>query len=178
MTPFNQLTGVLKVYIAAYGTSIPAIGSTTGYTELGATDGEQTIAHEGELEFFFDNDNQSAVKAVRPEEKHTYTFNLVGLSLENYAKVLGGTVTTATDEKKLTLKRGFHPTEYSLILTGNAFSPYGNYAARYVVPRGVFSNDLEITLAKDGRPSMECEFTALEDITGALSVGYLEATFQ
>lgn len=178
MTPFNQLTGVLKVYIATYGTSIPAIGSTTGFAELGATDGEQTIAHEGELEFFFDNDHQSAVKAVRPEEKHTFTFNLVGLSLENYAKVLGGTVTTVDDEKKMTLERGFQPTEYSMLLVGNAFSPYGNYAARYVIPRGVFSNDLEITLAKDGRPALECEFTALYDITGSGAVGYLEATFQ
>ncbi len=178
MTPFNQLTGVLKVYIATYGTSIPAIGSTTGFTELGATDGEQTISHEGEVELFYDNDNQSPVKGVRPEEKHTFTFNLVGLSLENYAKVLGGTVTTASDEKKLTLERGFQPTEYSLIMTGNAFSPYGNFPARYVIPRGIFTNDLELELAKDGRPSIECEFTALTDITGGLGVGYLEATFQ
>lgn len=178
MIPFNQLTGILKIYIAAYGTAIPAIGSTTGFTELGATEGEQTMTHEGELEFFFDNDHQSAVKAVRPEEKHTFTFNLVGLSLENYAKVLNSTVTTASDEKKMNLDRGYNPTEYSLIATGNAFSPYGNYDARYVIPRGVFSNDLEMTLAKDGRPALEVEFTALEDITGGLGVGYLEATFQ
>jgi hypothetical protein len=57
MAPYSQLTGVLKVYIAPYGEPEPNINATPGanWTELGPTDGEQSIEVTGPLTYFTDN---------------------------------------------------------------------------------------------------------------------------
>jgi hypothetical protein len=54
MAPYSQLTGVLKVYLAAYGETEPNINATPGanWIELGPTDGEQSIEVTGPLTYF------------------------------------------------------------------------------------------------------------------------------
>lgn len=169
--PFEQLTGTLTVYIAPVGSTVPDVANTpeAPWVELGCTDGEQSIQHAGALEYFRDNCHQGPVKAVRPEEDVIVAFTLVGLTLENYARVLHEADNVATDAvadpdtKTMPLKRGFVPIEYALLFRGDALSPYGVYAGMYVIPRGVFDGEPQPTFAKDGRAGLEVEFHALED---------------
>jgi len=173
--PFEQLTGTLTVYIAPHTSplSVPDVDDTptSPWVELGDTDGEQSIQHAGALTYFRDNANQGPRKAVRPEEDVIITFTLVGLTLENYARMLddvddveetsAGAATIGT--KKLPLERGFSPTEYGILLKGEAISPYGVWPGMYVVTRGVFDGEPTPTFAKDGRPGLEVEFHAIVD---------------
>ena len=152
------------------GSTVPDIDATptSPWVELGCTDGEQSLQHAGALTYFRDNCHQGPVKAVRPEEDVIIAFNLVGLTLENYAYVLheASKVTTTTgtpDTKDIPLKRGYTPTEYAMVFKGEALSPYGAWPGMYVIPRGVFDGEPQPTYAKDGRAGLEVEFHALED---------------
>jgi hypothetical protein len=168
--PFEQLTGTLQVYVAPVGEAEPAVNATPAgnWYLLGPTDGEQSVQHAGALTYFTDNDHQSKVKAVRPEEDEIIAFTLVGMALEDYARVLddaanlvsaGGPPATRT----MPLKRGAVPNEFAMLLKGAAASPYGAFPGQYMIPRGVFDGEPQPTWAKDGRPALECEFHAIED---------------
>lgn len=168
--PYGHLVGPCKVYIAPVGTAVPAVNAvpTSPWTELGETDGEQEVSHAGTLTFFYDNDHQGPVKAVRPQEDPEVTFTLVNLTLENYGAILDTASDVTSDAgppatKKLPVKRGSVPTEYALILTGSVLSPYGAYPGMYVFPRGVFDGEPAPTFSKDGRAALECSFRVLED---------------
>lgn len=170
--PFDQLAGIpLDVYVAAVGTAIPAVDvdpTGAGFTLLGPTDGEQSLQHAGELTYFRDNDYLGARKAVRSEEDVIYTFTLVGLSIENYARVLDDVANVVSDAgppqtKKVRLGRGAIPNEYALLAKGELLSPYGAFPAQYVIPRCVFDGEPEPTFAKDGRAALETEVHALID---------------
>lgn len=185
--PFEQLTGTLKVYVAPVGTAVPAVDAAPSgsWALLGPTDGDQKIGHGGALEYFRDNDHQGPVKAVRPEEDVMFSYSVVGLTLENYSRILHDVTKLVTTnagagvigKKRMPLKRGAVPTEYALLFRGDALSPYGIYPGQYVVPRGVFDGEPEPTFAKDGRPALDVEFHALEDDSQADpddTLGWLE----
>ena len=186
--PFEQLTGTLTVYIAAVGTTIPDVDETPGadWTEIGCTDGEQSVQNAGALEYFYDNCHQGPVKAVRPEEDVIIAFTLVGLTLENYASVISDVANVITnttpnpDERSLPLKRRFVPGPYALLFRGEALSPYGALPGMYVIPRGVFDGEPQPTFAKDGRVGLEIEFRALEDTTQATGdeLGWLVVEYE
>lgn len=183
MEPFNQLVGALEVWLAPVGTAVGDVDDapTGAWALLGATDGGQQLAHAGALTFFYDDDHQGPVKAHRPTEDVRVSFNLVGLTLENYAKVLSAATAVATAagppaKKTLPIKRGAVPTEYAMILRGSALSPYGALPGMYVIPRGVFDGEPEPAFTKDGRAALACVFQALEDddqVAAADSLGWL-----
>lgn len=182
IAPFNQLVGALKVYVAAVGATVPDVDEAPGggWTLLGPTDGGQQIAHMGALTYFRDDDHQGPVKAVRPEEDVRVSTSLVGLTLENYARILhaAGNVVADTDPatKSMHLKRGAGPTQYALLLRGTALSPYGAFPGQYVIPKVVVDGEPEPAFTKDGRAALAVEFRALEDDTQAdpnNSLGYL-----
>lgn len=170
-TPFDQLTGTLDVYVAPVGSTVPGVTETPAspWVYLGETDGEQSLQHAGALTYFRDNEHQGPRKAVRPEEDVIVVFTLVSLTLERYARVLHDVANVETDieanpsTKTMPLQRGFVPTEYALLLRGEALSPYGAWPGMYVIPRGVFDAEPQPTFAKDGRAGLECEFHALVD---------------
>jgi hypothetical protein len=169
--PFDQLTGPLQVYVAAHGTAEPSIDSTPSgsWVELAETDGEQAIQHMGRLTYFRDNAHQGPRKAVRPEEDVVFTFTLVSLTLEHYARVLDDVSDMVEDTsgdpdiKKIPMERGFEPNEYALLFRGEAASPYGAWPGQYYIPLAVFDDEPQPTFGKDGRPALECEVHALAD---------------
>lgn len=181
--PFGRLVGTLTVYIAPAGEAEPAVNATPAgnWIEFGATDGEQSLEHTGDLVFFRDNDHQGPVKAVRPEEDVIVRFTIVNLTLENYARILSETskVTTAAgpNSKKLPFKRGHVPTEYALLLKGSAESPYGNYPAHYYIPRCVQASSPTQKRARGDSAALECAFQVLEDDTQAAGdeMGWMRA---
>lgn len=171
-TPYGQIVGVCKIYLAVASTAEPTVNTTPGaaWAEFGATDGEQTIELPGELTFFRDNDHQGPVKAVRPEEDVIVGFTLVNTTHEHLARVLStiSNITTAAGPpavSRLPLKRGATPTEYALLMKGDFDSPHGQYPGQTYIPRGVFNMSPTMTRAKDARREVECVFTALEDDT-------------
>ncbi len=171
MQPYSELTGVLRIYIAAYGEPEPDINATptANWIELGPTDGEQSIEETGALTYFSDNDHISDVKATRPEEHHMYHFTLVGLTLANVARIRARasavveTTMGGQNVRRLPAKAGFTPTEYALLFKGDADSPYGVLPGQRYVPRGCFEGEATRTRAKDGRPGIDTIFHALED---------------
>ena len=171
MTPYAELTGTVKVYLAPYGEAEPVINATPSgnWVELGPTEGEQEIEEAGELTHFYDNDHQGPVKSTRAEENIMVRFNLVGLTLEHVARVksaLANVVSTTSGGatvKRLGFKKGATPTEYALLLRGDADSPYGILPGQNYFPRGVFEGEGTRTRAKDGRPAVESTFMVLED---------------
>src|SRR5688572_27929940 len=96
--PFDQLTGVLKVYLAPVGEIVPAVNAAPagGWVWLGETDGGQKLTHGGALTFLRDDNHQGPVKAIRPEESVMVEFTLVKMTLENYAPLLNQVNSVAT----------------------------------------------------------------------------------
>ncbi len=170
--PFARLVGTWKIYIAPDGEAKPDVDDAPAgnWTQLGPTDGEQSVSNMGRLTYFRDNDNQGPVKAVRPEEDVVATFGLVGLTLENYATILHSSSNVSTDAgppaiKSIGLVRGFDPNEYALLMRGEIDSPYGAFPGQIYIPRCVEDSEPTMTRARDGSPMLECEFYALEDST-------------
>lgn len=170
IAPYAQLTGTVKVYLAPYGEAEPALNTTPGgnWVEFGATTGEQSIEHQGDITMFYDNDHQGPVTATRPEENVIVGFTLANMTLEHYARALHS-VSNLTDSaspvnnRKMPLKRGAVPTQYAILMRGQADSPYGLYPAHTYIPRVMSTASPTVTRAKDGRAELECQFTALED---------------
>lgn len=169
-TPYDQLVGTVKIYLATYGTAEPDVTSapSASWVELGCTEGDQTYDESGELTKFYDNCHMGPVKTVLGQQDPMVTFNLVGLTLENVARSIrsvGAVTTPSASLKRLALKRTAAQTEYALLFKGDADSPYGNYPGQIYLPRGVFDGKLALTRAKTGRPAVAVTFHALEDDT-------------
>ncbi len=180
--PFNQLTGALKVYLGPIRETIPAVNAAPAgnWVLLGATDGDQTISNKGAPTFFRDNDHTGPVKGVRPEEDVTYEFTLVGLTLENWSRLINqvGKLTQVAgppQTTKMPMKRGQVLTEYALLMTGAALSPYGALPGQWYVSRCVQASEPQAVFGKGNRPGLAANFTAVEDDTLADDdrLGYL-----
>jgi len=170
--PFEQLVGPAQIYVAPVGESLPNVNATPAgnWYLLGPTDGEQKAKHGGALKYFYDNDHQGPVKAVRPQEDIVFTFMVVGLSLEDYSRVIStqanlADATIGVNVRTLPFKRGATPTEFALLFRGTALSPYGAFPGYYYVSRGVFDGEPEAAYARDGRAGLQVEFRPLEDDT-------------
>lgn len=172
VTPFSQLTGVLKVYLAPYGESVPDVDTTPGgnWAELGSTDGEQSMKFSGKATWFRDNDHQGPVKGIRPEEDIAIKFRIVDLTLENWAKVVStinnivtGTTGLGANTKKFPFKRGAQLIDYALIFKGETISPYGAYPGQFVLPRMAFSSEPELKFGRNLRAFLDVDGMALED---------------
>lgn len=171
-TPFEQLTGSLKLYIAPYGEAVPEVQSTpTGnFIELGSTAGDQKIKHGNKITWFRDNDHQGVVKGTRAEEEITISATLVDLTLENYGRIISsvGLVTETTNasgiqQRTLPLKRGPNLTEYIAVFRGDTISPYGVFPGMYVLPKAVITGEPTPTFGKDKRAELAIEMMVLED---------------
>lgn len=171
MSPFAQLIGVSKIYLAPYGTALPTLDTTPAgaWVELGPTDGDQTITSEGDMEYWTDNDGNSNVTARRGESTVMATFTLVGLTMENLGRVMHNisniitTTSGALAVKEVGLEQSYVPTEYALLIRGDTMSPYGVWPAQTFIPRGIFENSVERGTGKTTRAEIECEFSALRD---------------
>lgn len=183
-TPYGQLVGPVKVYVAPAGTAEPTVSSTPGgsWTELGATADDQTIGSDAPNTYFYDNDHQGPVKAVTPQEDPKATFNLVNLTHAHVARILHDVANITTSAgppaiSQVPIKSGYIPGEYAILLKGLADSPFGNYPAQTWLPRGVFEKTWELTRGKTTRAGIACEFRVLEDDsqTEGLKLGRMTA---
>ena len=165
MSPFSQITGTARIFIAPVGTAPPAIDTapTSPWVPLGHTTGDQSIEFEGALEYFHVNEETPPFKVVRAEEMVRITFTLVDLTPTNYAYILHNISNVVTEGGTATMPyhRGRVPSEYALLLHGSTESPFGLWPAFNYIPRCVSASEPEVTRSADGRAELECEFVAL-----------------
>jgi hypothetical protein len=173
-TPFARLISTWTIYLAPAGEAKPVVSATPAgnWVVLGPTDGEQSVQNMGKLAFLRDNDHQGPVKSVRGDEDVKARFNLVGLTQENYAKILHDASNVAADagppaSKAIPFKRGNEPTEYALLMKGALDSPYGAFPGQIYIPRCVDDSEPQMVRSRSGSPALACEFVALEDDTEA-----------
>jgi hypothetical protein len=184
-TPYAQLTGTWKFWLAAASTAEPDLddATLTGYTLLGATDGDQNLAWTGALTMFGDNNSNGPRKHVRAEEGFNVGATVVELTLENLAYVLGlaqAAVASETsgvlDTKKLPLKRGYIPNRYALLARGgavvaaNTMSAYGAWPGQLWIPQGVFDGEPSMAFGKSNRPGVQFTFKA--EVDSSQAAGY------
>lgn len=174
-TPYGQLVGTVKFYVAPLTAGVAEAASAVNATpsgnwvELGETDGDQDIGPTGSFTYFSDNDHTGPRKAVRPEEGFTIRATLVNLTLEQRAYIYSmaqSDITTAAGPpatKTLPHKRGFYPTVYSLLAKGTVDSPYGALPAQHYIPMVVMDGEPREVRSKDGRAGLEFTATAIED---------------
>ncbi len=169
-SPFELLVGPAKLYLAPVGTTVPDVDDVPAspWVLVGSTDGGQTIKHGGAKTYLRDDDHQGPVKAVTPEEEVVITTKIIGLTLENWARILNDVddlVSAAgpPSTRTMNLKKGFIPEEYAVLLRGSALSPYGALPGMFVLPRAIFDGEPEVSLVKDEGAGLEIEIHALED---------------
>jgi hypothetical protein len=183
--PYEVLVGVGTLYIAAAGTAAPAVNATpsASWTNVGETDGGVKVIKTQNIEKFTTDQRTGNNKAVRTEEGVSIETNLSKITLENLASVIGGTLTdTAPGSgtigiRTLPLRRGATVDEFAVLYRGD--SPYGAYPGQYYVPRGYFTDDIEMEFVKDGKTLIPVKFEALEyDSASSESERFGKVTYQ
>lgn len=172
-TPYNYIVGVWKkIYVASYGVAEPDVDVIPGgdWAQLAGSTGDQELNFDSSYEFFFDNDHQGPVAAVRGDENVMVSFQVGDMTLENMARALSelgnvraGTTTAGNNIKQLPLKRGFDLTFYALLLKGDLDSPYGLYPGQFYIPLCIQVGNPTVTRSKTSRMTMGFEYRVLED---------------
>lgn len=177
-TPYAELTGVLDLYIAAYGEAAPdlTVAPSGNWYRLGETDGEQSIKHGGPTTYFRNNSRQGPSKAVRHESDVSMKARVVWLTMENYARIIHSaalisTGTSPVNFKSMPLSRSADFVEYALVARQDKLSPYGPFPGQYYIPRIIIVGEPEPKMARNGRPALEIEIRALEDWTTTAAEG-------
>lgn len=166
--PYEILTGVGTLYLAASGTAKPALSSAPGasWRDVGETDGGVKITKTRKREAFSSDQRTGKVKVVQTEEGLTIETNLQEITLENLADVINSTVTSVAagvgtiGTKSVTLHSGAEVTEFAVVFRGK--SAYGNFPAQYYIPRVYMDDDTEMEHTKDGKTLIPVKFEALE----------------
>lgn len=187
-TPYGRLVGTWKFYVATASTAIPNLDASpsASWTQLGNTDGDQSLSWSGGLTTMRDNHSIGRIKHIRPESDFMVTASISNLSLEDLARVLGmstADVATGTSGalayKKLGLIADFNPQRYALLARGgvletsNVMSTYGAWPAQLWIPRGVFDAEPTMTFSRTGTgPVLQFNFIAEIDSTQSAGEQY------
>lgn len=170
--PFDQIVGPVTVYVSDAVEPPPVVGVTPAgnWVELGAMDGDVNLEWTQSVVYFSDNDHTGEIKAARESESLMVTLPLVGITHDNLATILSNLSNIVTDagppaESKVPFKRGVTMHFYSLLMVGAADSPFGNFSAYRYIPKGIFDGSPVETRSKAGRPVLEVQLHALEDIS-------------
>jgi len=167
--PYEILTGVGTLYVAPVGTAFPLLTAVPGasWTDLGETEGGVTVSLEQTTVRLRTDQRTGPVKAIRTEENLMIGTSLAESTLENLAKLHGGTVTDTPPgvgtigTREVPLHRGFGVDQWAILFRGT--SAYGDYPAQYEVPRGYFDGPIALAHVKGDKAVMAAQFVALED---------------
>lgn len=182
--PLEIITGVGRLYRAAYGTTFPAVNATpaAAWTELGETQDGVILTPEGDVEEIRLDQISGPVKGVRPEEGLKIKTKLAQATLERLANLSGNTVTDTAPGvgtigyRTLPLAMGQEVDECALIVRGA--SPYlAGANGQWQFPRVYVAAIGDITYTKDGNVAYEVEFGVLWDFAAAAGseMGHLVA---
>lgn len=170
--PFSQIVGPARVFVGPAGEPEPAVNTqpSGNWIEVGPTHGDQTLMIDGKNVYFTDNDHQGSVMARTPEASVGWKFTLVNQLHNQLARILHNIsqVTTLTGPpatSKMPFKPGYVPSEFALLIRGDADSPHGIFPGHNYLPRGVFEKSFQFKRSKTSRYEVDCEFHVLEDDT-------------
>lgn len=177
MDPTTLLIGTGKVYIAATGTTFPALTATPSgsWTDLGVMQDGLELTPEREIKEIEVDGEAGAVEAVLTKEQLVIKTKLAEGTLENLAKVLGqsvtdtppGTGTIGTREIPIYHAPG-RVAKYAFLFRGETLSPYGvTYPAQYELPYGYFAGATGMAFKKGDNAQIPVEFHALVDPNAA-----------
>lgn len=163
--PYEIIVGPAKVWVAPVGSTFPSITDAPGtaWKALGMTDGGVKVKHSQTVVGIRTDQVTSPVKAVRSEEGLEISFNVVEMTLENYARCLHGTDPTdngANVEMNL-YRGGSHVQSVALLVRGEHLSPYGDWNLQYEVPSAYENGDPEVEFTKDNKAMLACKFDAI-----------------
>jgi len=169
VSPFEVIAGPARVWLAAVGTSFPAIGDNDaavlalGFVELGRTDGGVSVAHNESIELIMVDQVTGPVKALRTEETIVVSFSFVNLTLENYAKVLNNVsvTTVVSQERSITLYQGVTVAQFAMLVRGD--SPYEDAIMQFELPVVSQTGSPSMSFVRDDKSVLETEWTTLED---------------
>ena len=187
MTPYEVVAGPLTVYVAPVGTAFPAVNAAPGgsWFELG-TNGTKnydekgvTVSHQQTLNPWRAAGGTGVRKVFRSAEDLLIEFELVDLTVEQYAKILNdATVTTTAGPpatKSFNLQQGLTVKSFALLARGSS-SAYGDtLPAQYQVPACYQAGNPQPIYAKGAPAVLALSFGALEDVTNGYGV-YLAET--
>lgn len=188
--PYEIIAGPLDIYLAAVGTTFPAIGMTDAQIQaggtwsfLGYTEGGIKVAHPQTVVELRADQVTGPVKAVRSEEGLEITFDLASITLENYAAALnrftGGVTQVGSASSSVPLYRGgFQVEQVALLARQGHLSPYGDSALQFEVPSCFQADAPEDTFTKDNKAVLATSWHAIIDPDAATaddSFGHLRA---
>lgn len=168
--PLEIVTGVGRLYRAAYGTTFPAVNATpnASWTELGETQDGVTLTPEGDVEEIRVDQISGPVKGVRPEEGFKIKTRLAQATLERLGNLTDNTVTDTAPApgtigtRAMPLARGLDVDEFALIVRGA--SPYlAASNVQWQFPRVYVASIGDLAYTKDGNLAYEVEFAVLWD---------------
>lgn len=165
-SPYEIIAGPADVYVAATATAFPAVNAAPNgsWTYLGRTDGGTTVRFSQNIELLRVDNRTGPIKAIRTEEGLEIETNLADLTLENFAKALTTSVSSAAGPpatKSITLYQGSDVTLYALLVRGP--SPYGNWNMQFQVPVVASVAEPEVTFTRDDKAVLVVQWNALED---------------
>ena len=171
--PYEIMTGVGGLFVAVVGTPFPAIDAVPGapWRDLGYTQDGVKLTFDQEIDQIFVDQENLPVKEGRTSEKITVETALAEATLENFADLLGQTVTEVAagagtiGTKEVLLTHGTSIKTFSLLFRGS--SAYGDWPAQFEIPRGYFSGSIEMEDTKDGNRQYKVTFEATLNKDGA-----------
>jgi hypothetical protein len=173
MNAYELVTGVGQVYIAAVGSTFPALNAAPAspWRLLGDTDGGVTFMSDDKVEKIRTDQRLGVVKKTRTEEEPKIKTKFVSHTLENLADFFGVTVTDTAPgagtigTREIQLYRGSEVKEFALLFRG--FSPYGAFPAQYQLKRGSFDEIGDVTYDKKGAALIPVTFGGMEDLSAS-----------
>lgn len=172
--PYEVIVAPLTVYVAPVGTAFPAVNAAPGgsWFKLGTNGSKNynakgvTVTHNETLGTFTPAGGTAPRKVFRTDEQTLIEFELVDLTIEQYAKLLNdATVTTTVGPpaiKDINLMQGLTVATFALLARG--VSPLlDTLPAQYQVPIVYEAASPSIVYAKGTPAALDCQFAALED---------------
>lgn len=174
--PMEIIVAPLTVYVAPVGTAFPAVNAAPGgsWFKLGTAGTKNydergvTVQHDEQINTFTPAGSTAPRKAYRTSEGFGLEFDLVDLTIEQYAKILNdATVTTTAGPpaiKDINLLQGL--TVKTLALLARGVSPVNEtLAAQYQVPIVYEAASPSPVYSKGAPAALTVRFQALEDDT-------------
>lgn len=174
--PFEIIVAPLTVYVAPVGTAFPVVNAAPAgpWFKLGTSGTKNydakgvTVTHNETIGKFVPAGGTAARKAFRSEEQFLLEFELVDLTIEQYAKVLNDATVTVTAGppaiKDINLLQGLTVATFAMVARG--VSPVNDaLPAQYQVPLCYEAASPSVVYSKGAPAALDVQFEALEDAT-------------
>lgn len=172
--PYEIVAAPLTVYVAPVGTAFPAVNAAPGgsWFKLGSNGTKNydakgvTVTHNETIQSFTPAGGTAKRKVFRTDEQFLIDFDLVDLTIEQYAKIMNDATVNVTAgppaTKDFNLQQGMTVTTFALLARGVS-SVNDQLPAQYQVPLAYENGATKPVYAKSAGTALAVQFEALED---------------